>query len=184
MSHVPSERFKLGCTPAVAPRAPSPSPRLKIETMRALLARGDNALADDVLADAGAIDTPNGPLVIVLTRRLRRRARRARQWGSRAMLVTLANSRYGYDPSQARSRGGRDGIFRLDRDFHPANAMQRKLFAGFLDRDDPLLDALERRFLATPDGWTPVRLVSHQLRLLGVLISGTPDWLVLVDLDG
>ena len=62
--------------------------------------------------------------------------------------------------------------------------MMKKLFAQFLDKPDPLLETLTA-YLQTPDSeWFAVRLVSHHLRLLGVLSTSTPrDRLVLVDYD-
>jgi len=39
------------------------------------------------------------------------------------MLKALKNAAYGFDEKQARSRGGADGIFLLDRHFTPKNEM-------------------------------------------------------------
>lgn len=119
---------------------------------------------------------------VVLTRRLFKLAQRARIWRSTAIPITLKNAGYGFDPARARSLGGRDGIFLLDRGH--GGAMTRKVYARFLDRDDS--GAAEvAAYLDAPLGeLQPVRLVSHHLRLLGVLHrKPTADWLVLVDFD-
>src|SRR3954467_4626287 len=68
------------------------------------------------------------PLHVALTDRLRKCARKEGVWRSREMLVTVKNAACGFDDGGARSVGGRDGIFLLDRTFHPPNAMMRKLF--------------------------------------------------------
>lgn len=55
-------------------------------------------------------------------------------WRSNEMVITLKNAAYGYETSQARSVGGRDGIYLLDRDYRPENPMMRKLFDRYLDK--------------------------------------------------
>jgi hypothetical protein len=123
-------------------------------------------------------------LHVALTDRLRKAARKEGVWRSRALLVTLKNAAYGFDERQARSVGGRDGIFLLDRDHRPANAMMHKLFDRFLDRDDGGAVELAAALGTPREALLPVRLVSHHLRLLGVLARRPEaDWLVLVDCD-
>lgn len=58
-------------------------------------------------------------LVVALTDRLRKAARKAGLWNSKEMAATLKNATYGLEPDQARSAGGRDGIYRIDRDYRP-----------------------------------------------------------------
>src|SRR5207302_5124637 len=74
-------------------------------------------------------------LQLAVTERLRKRARKEGVWRSRELLAALKNAAYGFDESKARSVGGRDGIFLLDRTFRPANEMMRKLFDRFLDKE-------------------------------------------------
>jgi len=129
-------------------------------------------------------DTPHGSLSVYLTGELRRRCRKGRVWKAHGMLATLKNAAYGFDPLHSRSRGGSDGIFKLDRDHRPKNSMMKKLFDRFLDRPSPLLAVLEQAIGSKSDTWIPVRLVSHHMRLLGVLDAATePPRLVLVDYD-
>ena len=119
-----------------------------------------------------------------LTDRLRRACKRGRVWKSRGFLTALKNVQYGYDVTHALSVGGIDGIFLLTREHRPRNPMMRKLFDRFLDkRGSGAAEIAEA--LGTPlDSLIPVRLVSHHLRLLGLLHrQERNDVLVLVDYD-
>jgi len=123
-------------------------------------------------------------LHLCLTDRLRRAARKEGVWRSREMLATLKNASYGFDEQRARSAGGKDGLFLLDRTFRPANAMMKKLFDHFLDHPAGEASQLAEALGATLPTLLPVRLVSHHMRLLGVLArKENEDWLVLVDCD-
>jgi hypothetical protein len=100
------------------------------------------------------------------------------------MCATLKNAAYGFDERQARSAGGRDGLFLLDRTFRPPNEMMRKLFDHYLDKPTSGAAELAEALGVKIDELLPVRLVSHHLRLLGVLArKENEDWLVLVDCD-
>ena len=124
------------------------------------------------------------PLHVALTGLLRKHARKAGVWRSREMLATLKNAAYGFDERRARSVGGRDGLFLLDRDFRPPNEMMRKLFDRFLDHPGSAAPTLAAALGVPVTELLPVRLVSHHLRLLGVLARREDgDWLVLVDCD-
>jgi hypothetical protein len=123
-------------------------------------------------------------LHVALTERLRKGARKEGVWRSRPLFTALKNAAYGFDEGRARSVGGRDGIFLLDRTFRPANEMMRKLFDRYLDKADSGAGEVAEALEVPPAGLLPVRLVSHHLRLLGVLARKTDaDWLVLVDCD-
>lgn len=100
------------------------------------------------------------------------------------MLATLKNAAYGYDEKQARSAGGRDGIFLMDRTFRPTNEMMHKIFNRFLDNPSSGAEELAAALHMPLQQLLPVRLVSHHMRLLGVLArEESADWLVLVDCD-
>jgi hypothetical protein len=123
-------------------------------------------------------------LHVCLTERLRKHARKEGVWRSRSMLTALKNAAYGFDERHARSLSGRDGIFLLDRSFVPANEMMRKLFDRFLDKPDSGARELAAALGVPISDLLPVRLVSHHLRLLGVLVrQPDADQLVLVDCD-
>lgn len=124
------------------------------------------------------------PLHVAVTERLRKAARKQGVWRSREMLATLKNAAYGFDERLARSVGGRDGVFLMDRTFRPANTMMSKLFDRFLDRPGSGAEDLAAAVGVPLAELLPVRLVSHQMRLLGVLArKDDADWLVLVDCD-
>lgn len=121
---------------------------------------------------------------VAVTERLRRLAKRGRVWKSPAFLTALKNAAYGFDEARARSLGGADGIFLLDRGFSPKNEMMKKLFDRYLDRADSGAQELARTLGVELARLLPVRLVSHHMRLLGVLHRGEQaDTLVLVDYD-
>ncbi|HER43873.1 MAG TPA: hypothetical protein ENO08_05385 [Candidatus Eisenbacteria bacterium] len=100
------------------------------------------------------------------------------------MLTALKNVEYGFESTRPRSRGGTDGIFLIDRTHKPKNEMMRKLFDRFIDK--PAAEALEisEHFGIELGEFMPVRVVSHDLRLLGLLHRKTnADILILVDCD-
>lgn len=126
----------------------------------------------------------NRPLHLHLTERLRKTARRDGLWKSREMLTTLKNAAYGFDEKRARSLSGRDGIFLLDRTFRPPNAMMTKMFDRYLDHPGSGATELAASMGVPTSELLAVRLVSHHMRLLGVLIrKQAEDWLVLLDCD-
>jgi hypothetical protein len=121
---------------------------------------------------------------VAVTDRLRKKARKEGVWQSREMLATLKNASYSFDERNARSVSGRDGIFLLDRSFRPVNEMMRKLFDRFLDKPNSGVAEIAASLDFPLTELLPVRLVSHHMRLLGVLArKADGDWLVLVDCD-
>ena len=123
-------------------------------------------------------------LELLLAPRLYRAARKARVWKARALLGTLRNASYGFDRDRSRSRGGSDGIYVLDRDHVPKNEMMRKIFDRFLDDPASGVEDVAAALGVRVEDLIAVRLVSHQLRLVGVLHrSEAVDRLVLVDVD-
>lgn len=153
-------------------------------TAKTRLREIETALEANVFVEFESFTRDGRTLVVALTDRLRKRARKDGVWRSRELFATLKNAGYGFDDSRPRSVGGRDGVFRLDRTFVPPNEMMRKLFDQFLDKPGGGADEIAAA-LGVPVGeLIPVRLVSHHLRLLGVLArAGPTDRLVLVDCD-
>jgi len=100
------------------------------------------------------------------------------------LLTDLKNATSGFDVKASRRRSGVDGIFCIDRNYRPPNSMMRKLFDRFMDRPDPLLPQLSATLEAPVEDWIPVRLVSHHMRLLGVIsVANGAAQLILVDYD-
>ena len=141
-------------------------------------------LAGAPFVEFHAFERDGRTLHVALTERLRKAARKEGVWCSREMLVTLKNAAYGFDERKARSVGGRDGVFLMDRTFKPANEMMVKLFDRYLDKPGSGVEELAKALGVPKAELLPVRLVSHHMRLLGVLARReTADWLVLVDCD-
>jgi hypothetical protein len=141
-------------------------------------------LAGEPFVELEAFERNGRVLHLALTERLHRIARRGRVWNSKEFLTALKNAEYGFDARQQRSVGGRDGVFLLDRTFNPPNEMMRKIFDRYLDRADSGALEIAGALGRTINELQAVRLVSHHMRLLGVLSrTETEDWLVLVDYD-
>lgn len=157
---------------------------MQLAEIRARIAAAAPASTDAPFAIALSQERNGRTVHLALTARLERECRRARVWLSRAFLSACKNVAHGFDPRTAMSPGGRDGIFLLTRDHRPANEMMRKLFDRFLDRDDGQAEAIAKSLNTEVSSLLPVRLVSHHLRLLGVLHRrAADDILVLVDQD-
>ncbi len=157
---------------------------LNLEEAKAVVAAVEGDLADQAFVVAHTFSRDGRELGVALTERLRKVAKKGRVWNSKQLLSAFKNAAYGYDESKAISAGGYDGIFRLTRDHRPANEMMRKLFDRFLDRADGGAGEIADALGVPISSLLPVRLVSHHLRLLGVLHRGRDsDLLVLVDYD-
>lgn len=144
----------------------------------------EHSLAGVPFVEFHAFEREGRTLHVALTERLRKTARKEGVWRSREMLATLKNAAYGFDERHARSVGGRDGIFVMDRKFRPTNEMMTKLFDRFLDKPGSGAAALATEVGVPLADLLPVRLVSHHMRLLGVLAQkNDADWLILVDCD-
>jgi hypothetical protein len=141
-------------------------------------------LKDEPFVIAYTFERNDRKLHLGITERLRRNAKRGRVWKSSAFLTALKNAEYGFDETHARTLGGSDGIFLLDRNFTPRNEMMRKIFDKFLDKADDEVSEIARRLNASAENFRAVRLVSHHLRLLGLLHQDdSGDWIILVDYD-
>ncbi len=157
----------------------------RTDGLRAAVERIEAELAGRPFVEVARHERNGRAIVVCLTDRLRRQATRERAWLGRPFLATLDNARHGFDRSRSRSRGGRDGVYRLDRRFVPANSMMVRLFDRYLDRPDSGALEVARGLGVSLDDLVPVRLVGHHLRIVGVLAERSgEDWLVLVDVDG
>lgn len=157
---------------------------MNLEQLKASVGAVEDRLAQFPFVVVHEFARDGHPLRLALTERLRKACKRGRVWQSTAFLTALRNAQYGFDENKAHSPGGADGIFLLTRTHQPPNEMMRKLFDRFLDRPGSGAGEIAGA-LGTPLGsLVPVRLVSHHLRLLGLLQrEEARDTLVLVDYD-
>lgn len=155
-----------------------------MEEARLAIEQAEDALDGAVYVTAATFERNGRQLEVAITDRFRRACRKGKVWKTPAMLTAFKNAQYGFDENHARSSGGSDGIFILTRDHQPANPMMKKIFTRFLDRPGSRAGEIAARLGVTVEHLIPVRLVSHHLRLLGVLRRGRDrDTLVLVDYD-
>lgn len=157
---------------------------MTLEEAKILLEKAEPILSEDLFVVLQTFERNNRKLVLCITDRLRRISKRGRVWKSNHFLTAIKNAVYGFDETKTRSRGGSDGIFLLDRNFTPPNQMMRKIFDQYLDKEQKDVEAIAEKLKTTSEMFQPVRLVSHHLRLLGILYQALDmDWLILVDYD-
>ena len=121
---------------------------------------------------------------VYLTQKLMKEARRSKVWKSKEFCITLRNVKYGLDLEQIKSRGGRDGIFLLDKTFRPYNEMQRRIFDRFIDNPNSDYAVVTKQLNLDRDKIVAVRVVSHHMRVVGIYHRGeNEDVIVLVDVD-
>jgi len=144
----------------------------------------ESELGQQPVSEFAEFPTPYGRFKVSVTERLRQKCKKGRVWKTSGMCTALKNAEYGFDPKSPRSRGGFDGIFSVDRNYRPKNSMIKKLYDQFLDKPDPLVEELEIVLGESSDKWVAARLVSHHMRLLGVISVGVQrSHMVLVDYD-
>ena len=157
---------------------------MDIVEAKAYIKNCENKLGETRFTHFHTFQRDERSLRVSITARLKKRSKKEGVWLSKEMLITLLNASYGFDEKQSRCVSGRDGIFLLDRDHRPANAMMRKIFEQFIDKQNSGFLEIADELNQTPESLKPVRLVSHHMRLLGVLsIGSSEDQLVLVDCD-
>lgn len=100
------------------------------------------------------------------------------------MLITPKNAAYEFDSRLSHSNDGREGILIWEPTYRPANEMMAKLFDRSLDKPGSDAEKLASALDVPLADLLPVRLVSHHMRLLGILACRKDDdWLALVDCD-
>ena len=142
---------------------------MDLQDARAAIEAAEPHLGPTGFVVAATFERDGRRLDVAITDRLRRACRKARVWNSPALLTAFKNAGYGFDEARARSPGGSDGIFVITREHRPPNAMMKKLFDRYLDRPGSGAQELAADLGTTAERLIPVRLVSHHLRLLGVL---------------
>jgi hypothetical protein len=157
---------------------------MRLHEARSLIERAEARLSREFIVNVGEFDRDGRHLEVYLTQRFFHQCRRGRVWKSKAFLTAFKNLAYGFDERLARSAGGRDGIFLLDRSYLPRNEMMRKIFDRYLDKPGSGAEEVARLLSTTTDALYAVRVVSHHMRLLGVMHrSAQTDAVVLVDYD-
>jgi len=157
---------------------------MNLDEAKSLISGIEGDLSDRPFVEMHTFVRNGRSLRLALTERLRKSCRRGRVWKSKPFLTAIKNAEYGFDETRARSRGGSDGIFLVTRDHEPVNEMMKKLFDRFIDRPEGGVQAVAEALGCEPAALIPVRLVSHHMRLLGVMHrTEEGDTLVLVDYD-
>lgn len=157
---------------------------MKLEEARRVIEEAESHVGEAPFIIAHVFERNGRKLAVSITERLCRSCKKGRVWKSKAMLTAFKNAEYGFDLHRASSAGGQDGIFVLTREHRPRNEMMRKVFDRFLDKPESGAEQLAQALGVRPGELIPVRLVSHHLRLLGLLrISEQGDSLVLIDYD-
>ncbi len=157
---------------------------MSLDEIKESVAMAEPELAKRPFVVVNTAERDGRKIHVALTDKLRRSCKRGRVWKSRGFLAALKNAQYGYEGTRARSAGGVDGIFLLSREYRPRNAMMRKIFDRFLDKHGSGAAEIADALGSSVDSLVPVRLVSHHMRLLGVLHRiDEDDTLVLIDYD-
>lgn len=157
---------------------------MDLEEAKVAVEGAERDLGNQVYVVAHTFERNGRKLHLAITERLQKACLKGRVWKSKAFLTAFKNGERGFDPAHAHSPGGSDGIFVLTREHRPQNAMMKKLFDQFLDRPQSGAAAILRALGTHADDVVPVRLVSHHMRLLGLLQRRSgEDSLVLVDYD-
>ncbi|MGD2151587.1 MAG: hypothetical protein PVJ20_14410 [Desulfobacterales bacterium] len=157
---------------------------MDLKEIKKLIESVESKLSEHTFIIAHAFERNGRVLYVALTNRLKKSCKRGRVWKSKAFLTAFKNAEYGFDESRAKSQGGSDGIFLLTRNYLPKNEMMKKIFDRFLDKQNSEAEVIAKELNINITSLLPVRLVSHHMRLLGVLMKGTTeDTLVLIDYD-
>ena len=157
---------------------------MEIAEIRSLLEDIDERLDSENIVLFDRFIRNDTAIDLYLTSYLKRNLKKGRRWKSKEFCQTLKNAEYGFDTNTAMSRGGKDGIFLITREFKPKNPMMEKVFDRFIDKAESGVEIVLARFGVRRENLKAVRLVSHHMRLLGLSIkTPTGQAVVLIDYD-
>jgi hypothetical protein len=157
---------------------------MDLKEIKRIIESVEDSLPQRIFVIAQTFERNDRLIHVALTNRLKKICKRGRVWKSKAFLTAFKNAEYGFDETHARSQGGSDGIFILTRDYQPENEMMKKIFDRFLDKPQSEANAIAQGLNTPLSELLPVRLVSHHMRLLGLLWQREEeDTLILVDYD-
>ncbi len=157
---------------------------MNLNELKIAIEEVEGQLPGSIYVIIGEFERNGKKLRLAITDRLRSSCKKGHVWKSKQMLTALKNAQYGFEPNHAHSPGGSDGIFMLNRDYKQKNNMMKKIFDKFIDKPGSEARIIAEQLHVTIDNLIPVRVVSHHMRLLGLLkVDQTEDTLVLVDYD-
>ena len=161
---------------------------MNIKEAKKIIKKIEPELEFEIYIIAHIFNREGRKLHLALTERLRKITKKDKVWLSNEFLSSFKNGERGYDPEDPRSPGGKDGIFLIDNINTSKDkvmvAMVKKIYDNYIDKKDSGIDQVVSKLDIKKKDIKAVRLVSHHMRLLGVLKHREKeDWLVLVDYD-
>ena len=157
---------------------------MELDGLKQLVEASEDRLNGVIYVELQTFERNRRVLKLFITPRFKNKCKKGRVWKSKQMLTALKNAEYGFDEVRSHSPGGNDGIFVLSRDYKPKNEIMKKVFDQFIDKKHSGAEEISRELNLPLATLIPVRLVSHHMRLLGLLARGDIlDQLVLVDYD-
>ncbi len=157
---------------------------MDIKALKKLVKQAEKSLSEEAFVSVCTFTRDELSIELAITDRFRKTCKKGKIWNRPAMYTALKNAAYGFDETKAMSPGGADGIFLLTRTYSPPNEMMRKLYDQFIDKPGSGAEEIANALECPLSELLPVRLVSHHLRLLGLLkCSPNRQILVLVDYD-
>ena len=157
---------------------------MEIEEAKRRLESCEHILDKEVIVEFAFFDSDEKKLQLYLTQQLKRNCKKKKIWKSKAFFITLKNVKYGIDPVNFKSKGGKDGVFIIDRNFSPRNMMQKKIFDQYIDKETSDFNYVVEMMKFSLKKVNAIRVVSHHMRLLGIHQRvNNIDKVVLVDYD-
>ena len=90
---------------------------VNLDEVKTRLTELEDEFKAEIFVDFSEFKRNGRILKVYISRHLYNSLKKARLWKSKQLLATLKNAEYGFEEKDARSRGGKDGIFLLDRTF-------------------------------------------------------------------
>lgn len=157
---------------------------MEISEAKKKVDESEELLKTEIIAEIDRREVNDRTLVTFISNDLMKKCKKGKLWKSQQFYITLKNIKYGLEQNQMRSVSGRDGIFLVDRDYKPKNSMQTKIYDRFIDNESSAFESIVERLSLDKRMIKGVRVVSHHLRLLGILDRKiNEDVIVLVDFD-
>ena len=157
---------------------------MKDDSIKSKLDFAEKKLQNQFILEYERREINNRMLVTYFSNIFVKNCKKGKVWKSPEFITTLKNLKYGFDESRMRSKSGRDGIFLVDRKYRPKNSLQKKIYDKFIDKDNSDFQVIVTELNMSENAVKGVRVVSHHMRLLGILeIREAEDLIVLIDFD-